>query len=201
MLGDPDVTEIDINVAGEIHRLSCDKLVAALGFTANLGPLLEWGIAIAGRRHIAVDTQGATSVPGVYAAGDIVDYDGKVRLIATGFGEVATAVNNAAAYSQPVGVGVPGTPVGLRAAGRHSVADRVIVGVGIDVVPVARFAGALARTPTLADRLFTPKERVTDSGGARSAESLAARFAREGGARQGVGRTRWHALDGRGDRG
>jgi len=53
----------------------------------------------------------------------------------------------------------------------------VIVGVGIDVVPVARFAGALARTPTLADRLFTPKERVTDSGGARSAESLAARFA------------------------
>lgn len=53
----------------------------------------------------------------------------------------------------------------------------MIVGVGIDVVPVARFAGALARTPTLADRLFTPKERVTDSGGARSAESLAARFA------------------------
>ena len=53
----------------------------------------------------------------------------------------------------------------------------MIVGVGIDVVPVERFAGALARTPTLADRLFTPKERVTDSGGARSAESLAARFA------------------------
>ena len=53
----------------------------------------------------------------------------------------------------------------------------MIVGVGIDVVPVARFAGALARTPTLADRLFTLKERVTDSGGARSAESLAARFA------------------------
>ena len=53
----------------------------------------------------------------------------------------------------------------------------MIVGVGIDVVPVERFAGALARTPTLADRLFTPEERVTDSGGPRSAESLAARFA------------------------
>ena len=53
----------------------------------------------------------------------------------------------------------------------------MIVGVGIDVVPVERFAGALARTPTLADRLFTQKERVTDTGGARSAESLAARFA------------------------
>jgi peptidyl-tRNA hydrolase len=39
-----------------------------------------------------VGTTGQTSVPGVYAAGDIVDYDGKVKLIATGFGEVATAV-------------------------------------------------------------------------------------------------------------
>jgi thioredoxin reductase (NADPH) len=47
-------------------------------------------------------------VPGVYAAGDIVDYDGKVRLIATGFGEVATAVNNAAAYLNPSVSAFPG---------------------------------------------------------------------------------------------
>jgi holo-[acyl-carrier protein] synthase len=53
----------------------------------------------------------------------------------------------------------------------------VIVGVGIDVVPVARFAAALERTPALAGRLFTAAERVTASGAARSAESLAARFA------------------------
>jgi holo-[acyl-carrier protein] synthase len=53
----------------------------------------------------------------------------------------------------------------------------VIVGVGIDVVPVARFAEALERTPSLAARLFTAAEQVTDSGAARSAESLAARFA------------------------
>jgi holo-[acyl-carrier protein] synthase len=53
----------------------------------------------------------------------------------------------------------------------------VIVGVGIDVVPVDRFAEALERTPRLADRLFTAAELVTESGGARSAESLAARFA------------------------
>ena len=43
----------------------------------------------------------ASSVPGVYAAGDICDYPGKVRLIATGFGEVATAVNNAVAFIDP----------------------------------------------------------------------------------------------------
>ncbi|GAB2485205.1 holo-ACP synthase [Jatrophihabitans fulvus] len=53
----------------------------------------------------------------------------------------------------------------------------MIVGVGIDVVPVERFAQTLERTPALADRLFTPAERVTPSGSPRSAESLAARFA------------------------
>jgi holo-[acyl-carrier protein] synthase len=53
----------------------------------------------------------------------------------------------------------------------------MIVGVGIDVVPVARFAASLARTPALADRLFTAAEQLTASGSPRSAESLAARFA------------------------
>ncbi|MFY1687923.1 holo-ACP synthase [Plantactinospora sp. WMMB782] len=53
----------------------------------------------------------------------------------------------------------------------------MIVAVGIDVVLVDRFARALARTPLLADRLFTEAERVTGSGSPRSAESLAARFA------------------------
>jgi holo-[acyl-carrier protein] synthase len=53
----------------------------------------------------------------------------------------------------------------------------VIVGVGIDVVAVSRFAQALERTPALAMRTFTPAERVTPSGRPRSAESLAARFA------------------------
>ena len=52
-----------------------------------------------------------------------------------------------------------------------------IVGVGIDVVPVERFAEALARTPSLAGRLFTPAELVTKAGEPRLAESLAARFA------------------------
>ncbi|HET8582719.1 MAG TPA: holo-ACP synthase [Jatrophihabitans sp.] len=52
-----------------------------------------------------------------------------------------------------------------------------IVGVGIDVVPVVRFAETLDRTPSLADRLFTAAEQVTAAGAQRSAESLAARFA------------------------
>jgi holo-[acyl-carrier protein] synthase len=53
----------------------------------------------------------------------------------------------------------------------------VIVAVGIDVVLVERFARALARTPLLADRLFTQAELKTQSGNPRSPESLAARFA------------------------
>jgi thioredoxin reductase len=105
--GDPDVAEVDLDVKGEIQTLPCDKLVAALGFTANLGPLMEWGIDIQ-KRQVMVDTMGRTTVAGIYAAGDIVDYQGKVKLIATGFGEVATAVNNVAAYLNPNVSAFPG---------------------------------------------------------------------------------------------
>ncbi len=83
------------------HTLTCQRVVAALGFTANLGPLREWGLALHDNRHLVVDSAMRTNLPGVYAAGDITDYDGKVRLIAVGFGEVATAVNNAAVHIDP----------------------------------------------------------------------------------------------------
>lgn len=80
--------------------IEVDTVVAALGFTADLGPLRSWDIEHDGRR-VRVDSRGATSMPGVYAAGDVVDYPGKVPLIATGFGEAATAVNNAAVWLDP----------------------------------------------------------------------------------------------------
>jgi thioredoxin reductase len=107
VLGDP-VTDVEVTVGEESRKLPCDRLVAALGFLANLGPLLEWGLKIEQRRHIVVDTTMSSSVPGVYAAGDICDYPGKVRLIATGFGEVATAVNNAVAFIDPHASVFPG---------------------------------------------------------------------------------------------
>ena len=105
--GEPNITEVDVDVKGELQTLRCDKLVAALGFTANLGPLMEWGIDIQ-KRQVMVDSMGRTTVAGIYAAGDIVDYQGKVKLIATGFGEVATAVNNIAAYLNPNVSAFPG---------------------------------------------------------------------------------------------
>lgn len=99
--GDDRVVGADITVkGGETETLPVDTVVAALGFTANLGPLTEWGLDI-DRRYIRVDTTMATNQPRVFAAGDITDYPGKVRLIATGFGEAATAVNNAAVVIDP----------------------------------------------------------------------------------------------------
>lgn len=71
----------------------------------------------------------------------------------------------------------------------------MIVGVGIDVVAVSRFAQALERTPQLADRAFTPAERLAPSGRERSAESLAARFAAKEALAKALGapgNLRWH---------
>ncbi|ROT34215.1 holo-ACP synthase [Micromonospora sp. HM5-17] len=71
----------------------------------------------------------------------------------------------------------------------------MIVAVGIDVVRVDRFARALARTPLLADRLFTEAERVTPAGRPRRPESLAARFAAKEAVAKALGAPaglRWH---------
>ncbi|MET7748919.1 NAD(P)/FAD-dependent oxidoreductase [Micromonospora sp. NPDC005367] len=99
--GDGTVTGAEITVrGGATEILPVDTVVAALGFTADLGPLAEWGLRL-DRRHILVDSTMATNLPRVFAAGDITEYPGKVRLIATGFGEAATAVNNAAVAIDP----------------------------------------------------------------------------------------------------
>lgn len=92
---------------GNERWLKCQTLVAALGFIADLGPLAEWGIDLRDR-HILVDSTMATTLPGVFAAGDVTEYPGKVRLIAVGFGEAATAVNNAMTLINPEASIFPG---------------------------------------------------------------------------------------------
>ena len=87
--------------------LPAETVVAALGFTADLGPITEWGLALE-KRQILVNSTMATNQPRIFAAGDIVEYPGKVRLIATGFGEAATAVNNAAIAINPAAHLFPG---------------------------------------------------------------------------------------------
>ena len=100
--GDEAVEEVVIfdNKTQEEKTLAVQGVVAALGFTADLGPFTRWGLE-QDKRHILVDTAMRTNIPRVFAAGDIVEYEGKVRLIAVGFGEVATAVNNAAPVISP----------------------------------------------------------------------------------------------------
>jgi thioredoxin reductase (NADPH) len=106
--GDGRVAGADITVkGGQTETLRADTVVAALGFTADLGPLAEWGLEL-DRRHIRVDSTMATNRPRIFAAGDITEYPGKVRLIATGFGEAATAVNNAAIVIDPAAHLFPG---------------------------------------------------------------------------------------------
>ncbi|ROO88041.1 thioredoxin reductase (NADPH) [Actinocorallia herbida] len=106
--GTGQIEHVEINGPGGSIVRPAQAVIAALGFTANLGPIRQWGIDVQGNRHIPVDTAMSTNVPGVFAAGDITDYRGKVRLISVGFGEAATAVNNAAVLINPEEALFPG---------------------------------------------------------------------------------------------
>ncbi|WP_419161389.1 NAD(P)/FAD-dependent oxidoreductase [Candidatus Palauibacter sp.] len=84
----------------ETVRIEVDEIVALIGFVPNIGPIAEWGIELEGNA-ILVDSRMQTNIAGVYAAGDIATYEGKLELISTGFGEAAIAVNNAVHYLDP----------------------------------------------------------------------------------------------------
>jgi ferredoxin/flavodoxin---NADP+ reductase len=80
--------------------LDVDAVICNYGFVSSLGPIKEWGLDIE-KNSIVVNSKMETNIPGIYAAGDICTYDGKVKLIACGFGEAPTAVNNAKAFIDP----------------------------------------------------------------------------------------------------
>lgn len=106
--GGDQLESVEITVNGEEpSERPCQALVAALGFLADLGALQTWGLET-DKRHVVVDTQMQTNLPRIFAAGDITEYPGKVRLIAVGFGEAATAVNNAAVVIDPQAHVFPG---------------------------------------------------------------------------------------------
>lgn len=82
------------------ETIDVDAVIVNYGFVSSLGPIKEWGLEIE-KNSIKVNSKMETNIPGVYAAGDICTYDGKVKLIACGFGEAPTAVNNAKSYIDP----------------------------------------------------------------------------------------------------
>lgn len=107
--GDDRVREAVVyqNKTQQEEVLEVDAVLAFLGLVSNLGPIREWGLTIADD-SIVVNTRMETNQPGIYAAGDIGAYPGKLKLIATGFGEAATAVNNAVTYINPAASAFPG---------------------------------------------------------------------------------------------
>ena len=92
---------------GETERVPVQAMSVNIGFVADLGPLREWGLDLQGNR-IRVNERRETNLPGVFAAGDIASYEGKLKLIATGVGEVCTAVNFAKTYLDPSAPLFPG---------------------------------------------------------------------------------------------
>lgn len=83
-----------------VETLEVNDVIINYGFLSSLGPMKNWGLNIE-KNSIVVNSKMETNIPGVYAAGDVCSYDGKVKLIATGFGEAPTAVNNAKAFIDP----------------------------------------------------------------------------------------------------
>ena len=89
------------NIDGESQQIPLDDLLVFYGLSPKLGPIAEWGLNI-DRKQICVDTQKfQTSIPGIYAVGDINVYPGKKKLILSGFHEAALAAFAAAEYLNP----------------------------------------------------------------------------------------------------
>jgi len=82
------------------HDVDVDVILPMLGFVSDIGALAEWGLTIEKDEIVVTSTMEAGRA-GIYAAGDITTYPGKLKLIATGFGEAATAVNQAVHWIYP----------------------------------------------------------------------------------------------------
>jgi thioredoxin reductase (NADPH) len=82
------------------RAVDADAILPMLGFVSDLGALTEWGLQIVNDEIVVTSTM-ETGRPGIYAAGDITTYPGKLKLIATGFGEAAIAVNQAFHWIYP----------------------------------------------------------------------------------------------------
>jgi thioredoxin reductase (NADPH) len=104
-----DAVQVDgvlkaINVQGGdgvVRRVDVDQLLVFFGLHPKLGPIAEWGAEVH-KKQLAVDTEKfQTTVPGIYAVGDINTYPGKKKLILSGFHEAALAAFSIKEYLEP----------------------------------------------------------------------------------------------------
>lgn len=107
--GENHVEKVTIvnNVEGSEETIEIDEILCFIGYITNLGPIKNWGLEIVGNA-VKVNEKMETNFPGVYGAGDIVWHPAKIKLITTGFGDAATAVNNAKHFINPKARVFPG---------------------------------------------------------------------------------------------
>ncbi|QDH21412.1 NAD(P)/FAD-dependent oxidoreductase [Saccharibacillus brassicae] len=103
LIGEGDrihAVELSDAETGAEMRIEADEILVNHGFSRNYGHLLEWGLE---RQDygVTVDNSMATSIPGVFGAGDFVTFGTKVRLIAGAFNDAVLAVNHAKLYLDP----------------------------------------------------------------------------------------------------
>jgi len=89
------------------YTIPADAVLVNIGYTSTLGPLKQWGLAIE-KNAIRVDHRMMSNLTGVFAAGDIATYPGKLKLISVGFSEAAIAINHAKQYIDPKSKLFPG---------------------------------------------------------------------------------------------
>jgi ferredoxin/flavodoxin---NADP+ reductase len=122
VLGDDAIEAVELHHKedGAVETLACDAVLLQLGFVTKLGPLKDWGFAIE-KGSLVVDPLMRTNLDRVWACGDITTFDGKLKLIATGFAEAAIAVSQAVHHIRPetkiqpaysTNTGVPGVVAG-----------------------------------------------------------------------------------------
>jgi thioredoxin reductase (NADPH) len=92
ILADGALAGVNVKASdGKLHALEADRVLAFFGLHPKLGPIAEWGLQLE-RKALKVDTEKfQTSMPGVFAVGDIATYPGKKKLILSGFHEAALA--------------------------------------------------------------------------------------------------------------
>ncbi len=112
---------------GVTRRVELDELVVLFGMSPKLGPISQWGLAMH-QHQIEVDTKEfQSSVPGIYAVGDINYYPGKRKLILSGFHEAALA-----AFSMAEKVGENGRIATLYTTNSPIIHKRMGVNVSLE---------------------------------------------------------------------
>lgn len=119
--GQPSIGAITLrDVKAKTSRdVPCDVVLPMLGYVSDMGAIASWGINIE-KDEIQVNSQMETGRAGVYAAGDVTTYPGKLKLIASGFSEAAVAVNQAVHWIYPEKKVTPGHSSNLAVFGQKA---------------------------------------------------------------------------------